>query len=108
MGKKKRSFRKHFLPLLLNKYFLVFTAVVTWVIFFDKDDMFSQFRLRQKLSQLRTEQKYYQEEIVKNQHDMEELRTNPDDLEKFAREKYLMKKDNEEIFVIVKDSSKAR
>ena len=81
-------------------------AVLVWVTFFDKDDLLSQYQLRQKLQQLRTEEKYYQTEIDKNEHDMNELRTNPANLEKFAREKYQMKKDNEEIFVIVKDSVK--
>ena len=74
--------------------------------FFDRDDLLSQYRLTQKLKQLRTERNYYQEEIKKSKNDMNELHTNPANLEKFAREKYLMKKDNEEIFVIVKDTVK--
>ena len=73
--------------------------------FFDKNDLFSQYELIQKLKKLQAEEKYYQTEIEKNTNDMNELRTNPASLEKFAREKYLMKKDNEEIFVIVKDTS---
>lgn len=79
--------------------------MVIWVIFFDKNDLLSQYQLRQKLQQLRTERNYYETEIAKNKNDMNELRTNPENLEKFAREKYQMKKDNEEIFVIVKDST---
>lgn len=75
-----------------------------WIAFFDKNDFMSQYELRKKLQQLRTEQQYYLDEIVKSKNDMNELRTNPSNLEKFAREKYLMKKDNEEIFVIVKDT----
>ena len=68
----------------------------------------SQYELKQKLKQLRTEQKYYHDEIEKSKYDMNELKTNPANLEKFAREKYLMKKDNEEIFVIIKDSTKEK
>ena len=81
-------------------------AVIIWVAFFDKDDMMSQYQLRQKLGQLRTERNYYLDEISKNKNDMNELRTNPANLEKFSREKYLMKKDNEEIFLIVNDTIK--
>ena len=81
-------------------------AVIVWVTFFDKDDVLSQYQLTQKLKELRTDRNYYQTEIEKSKNDMNELRTNPANLEKFAREKYLMKKDNEEIFVIVKDSAK--
>ena len=106
MGKKRKPFFKLILPVILNKYFISVVAVLVWVTFFDKDDLLSQYQLRQKLQQLRTEEKYYQTEIDKNKHDMNELRTNPANLEKFAREKYQMKKDNEEIFVIVKDSVK--
>ena len=106
MGKKRKPFFKLILPVLLNKYFISTVAIIVWVAFFDKDDMYSQYQLRHKLQQLRAEEKYYQTEIEKNKNDMNELRTNPANLEKFAREKYLMKKDNEEIFVIVKDSVK--
>ena len=105
MGKKKKSFFKLLIPIVWNKYFIATVAVIIWITFFDKDDLLSQHQLRQKLNQLRTEEKYYQTEIEKNKNDMNELRTNPATLEKFAREKYLMKKDNEEIFAIVKDST---
>ena len=105
MGKKKKSFFKLLIPVIWNKYFIATAAVIVWITFFDKDDLLSQHQLRQKLNQLRTEEKYYQTEIEKNKNDMNELRTNPATLEKFAREKYLMKKDNEEIFAIVKDST---
>lgn len=104
MGKRRKPILKQILPLILNKYFISVLAVVVWVTFFDKDDLFSQYELTQKLKQLKTEEKYYLTEIEKNRNDMNELRTNPANLEKFAREKYLMKKDNEEIFVIVKDT----
>lgn len=76
------------------------------MVFFDKDDVLSQHQLRKKLHQLQEEKNYYQEEITKSSGEINELKTNPANLEKFAREKYLMKKDNEEIFVIVKDSIK--
>ena len=103
---KKKSFFKIIVPVVLNKYFISIVAVIVWVTFFDKDDLLSQYQLRQKLRQLRTERNYYHSEIEKSKNDMNELRTNPANLEKFAREKYQMKKDNEEIFLIVKDSTK--
>ena len=106
MGKKNKKFWKTLLSLVWNKYFISFAAVVLWITLFDKNDFMSQYELRKKLYQMKAEQKYYQDEIEKSKKDMNELRTNPDNLEKFAREKYLMKKDNEEIFVIVKDSTK--
>ncbi|TAL62645.1 MAG: septum formation initiator family protein [Bacteroidetes bacterium] len=104
MGRKRKPVLKIILSILLNKYFISVLSVAVWVAFFDKNDLFSQYELTQKLKQLRTEEKYYQAEIEKNKSDMNNLRTNPANLEKFAREKYLMKKDNEDIFVIVKDT----
>ncbi|HEY6159701.1 MAG TPA: septum formation initiator family protein [Bacteroidia bacterium] len=89
------------LRIIKNKYFLTTIFVAVWVVFFDKNDVFSQFDLRKKLKDLETEKQYYITEIEKNKNDLHELRTNPQNLEKFAREKYLMKKDNEDIFVIV-------
>ncbi len=105
MGKKK-SFIKVILPFVWNKYFISVLAVAIWVAFFDKDDLFSQLELTKKLDQLKIEEQYYKTEIEKNKKDMNNLRTNPANLERFAREKYMMKKDNEDIFVIVKDSLK--
>ena len=56
-----------------------------------------------ELSKLEEEKSFYQEELKVIQADLEELESNPESLEKFAREKYLMKKDNEELFVIVEE-----
>jgi cell division protein FtsB len=94
------------LRLARNKYLLTTLFVAVWVAFFDKNDVFSQFDLRQKLKDLEAEKQYYIKEIAQNKNDLHELRTNPDNLEKFVREKYLMKKDNEDIFVIVDPNKK--
>lgn len=103
--KRRKAWFKIAISLLWNKYFISILAVLIWLGFFDKNDYFSQRELRMKLNQLRTEEDYYRLEIEKNKKDMNELRHNPATLEKFAREKYLMKRDGEEIFVIVKDST---
>ena len=92
--------------ILKNKYLITFLFILAWVIFFDKNDLFSQMDLRQKLKTLETEKKYYINEIAQTKTDLLELRTNPANLEKFAREKYLMKKENEDIFVIVNPNKK--
>ena len=76
-----------------------------WLLFFDKNDLQSQLQLNRKLSELETEKKYYLDEISRTRSDMQELKTNPKNLEKFAREKYLMKKENEDVFVIVPNLS---
>ena len=90
-----------FLNLFKNKYFLVTAAFAVWMIFFDRNDLFSQYEYHQQVSKLEQERDFYQKETAKVAKDLEELNSNPQQLEKFAREKYLMKKDNEDVFVIV-------
>lgn len=87
--------------LIKNKYFLTIIALVVWLLFFDKNDFFTQNETVQKLNKLKGDQAYYISEIEKNKIDLQELKTNKESLEIFAREKYLMKKDNEDVFVFV-------
>ena len=97
---------KKVFPYLKNKYILTIIGVVVWIAFFDKYDLVSQYQARQALKQLEKDKQYYTEEIRKNQEEINELQTNAQSLEKFAREKYLMKKDNEDVFLII-DKSEA-
>lgn len=87
--------------LIKNKYFLTITALVVWLLFFDKNDVFTQHETIAKLNKLKSDQTYYISEIEKNKVELQELKTNKESLEKFAREKYLMKRDNEDVFVFV-------
>ena len=87
--------------LIKNKFFLATVAFVIWMIFFDKNDLFSQYEYHQQLSKLTQEQAFYKAETAKVNKDLDELTSDKGKLEKFAREKYLMKKDNEDVFVIV-------
>jgi cell division protein FtsB len=91
------------LPIVKNKYFLVTFGVLVWVLFFDKNDLLSQLDLTRQVKKLQKEKKYFTDEIRNNKRDLEELKTNPKNLEKFARENYYMKKDDEVIYVIVPD-----
>ena len=93
------------LNILKNKYFLVIIALVVWLLYFDKNDVFTQFDLIDKCNKLKTERDYYAVEIEKNKNEIYELQNNMESLETFAREKYLMKKDNEDVFVFVQKSN---
>jgi cell division protein FtsB len=92
---------KRLINLFKNKYFLVFMAFLVWMIFFDRNDLFSQYQYHQQVSKLKLERDFYLKETAQVNKDLDELTSNPQMLEKFAREKYLMKKDNEDVFVIV-------
>lgn len=91
------------LPYLKNKYLLTGLFFVVWVVFFDRNDLFSQYSYRQQLKKLENDKTYYLKEIEANKLVMDELMSDPEHLEKYARERYLMKKENEDIFLIVEE-----
>ena len=97
---------KKILKVIKNKYLLTLIGLITWVFFFDKNDLRTQYQLRKQVKQLEDERNYFAKEIAGITADIKELNTNPKTLEKFAREKYLMKRDNEDIFVIVEEKNK--
>ena len=71
--------------------------------FFDQHNLVNQLKLKRELYQLEKDKRYYTEEIVTIREDLEELLSDNSKLEKYAREKYFMKKPNEEIFVFVEE-----
>jgi len=91
------------LELLRNKYFLSVIAFVVWMLFFDKNDILAQYEFKSQVNKLQEEKDFYVKEIETVKKDLNELNTNLNTAEKFAREKYFMKKDNEDVFVIVKE-----
>jgi cell division protein FtsB len=85
-----------------NKFFIAITLFFVWMLFFDTNNLLIRYDQNKKLTQLRSDRTFYQEQIVQVKRELDELTTNPEMLEKFAREKYYMKKNNEDIFVIVR------
>ncbi len=89
-------------PIFRNFYSVVGLSFLVWMIFLDSNDLIDRFRLTSKMHSLENEKVYYQEKIKEVEKDREELMGTPELLEKFAREKYLMKKETEDIFIIDK------
>lgn len=85
---------------LKNKYFLSAAAFIAWILFFDPRDVFTQIEHHKELKELQESKAWYQKEIAKESAEAEQLKTNPATVEKYAREKYLMKRENEDLFVI--------
>jgi len=94
------------LELVRNKYFLAVAAFAVWMLFFDKNDVIAQYEYRAAVDKLQAEKDFYVREIAKVKKDLNELNTNLGTAEKFAREKYFMKKDNEDVFVIIREQPK--
>ena len=97
---------KKLVSLLKNKFFISSLAFLVWMTFFDRNDMISQLDYRSQVNKLKAEKEFYNKEIAQVEKDLTELTTDQKKLEKFAREKYLMKKDNEDVFVIVEEKDK--
>ena len=96
----KTFFKKY----INNKYFYTGLAFVIWMIFFDQQNFIDRYHLNQTLNGLDEQQDFFLEEISKNEASIYLLENDTSQLEKFAREKYYMKKDNEEVFVIVRET----
>jgi len=91
---------KHIPNWIKNKYLISFTIFSAIILFFDKNDLFTQLSRRHELKALQQSKQYYTSNIEAERKELEQLKTNPAILEKYAREKYLMKRDNEELFII--------
>jgi cell division protein FtsB len=87
--------------ILTNKYLLTFLAFAVWMVFFDNNNLKRQVQLREDLEELYRTRSFYKAEIARNRQAIEELTTNKETLEKFAREKYLMRRDSEDVFIVV-------
>ncbi|KOH44772.1 FtsB family cell division protein [Sunxiuqinia dokdonensis] len=89
---------------LRTKYGIVLALFVLWVGFFDEENSLLQhLQNRQKLSQLTEQEAYLRSKIISDKRKIQELQTNLTNLEKFAREEFLMKKENEDVFLIVEE-----
>lgn len=83
-----------------NRYFLVLVFFFAWLIFIDKHNMWTQYQLQKSLNKLKSDKTFYEEKITEVREEALDIEQNE---EKFAREKYFMKKKNEDVFVIVRE-----
>lgn len=88
------------LSFLKNKFLLATTSFVVWMLFFDRDDVFTQMERRAELREIRKSKEYFSKQIAENRNFSKDLQFNAQAIEKYAREKYLMKRDNEDLFIV--------
>ncbi len=91
---------KKILPYLKNKYILTLIVFFVWILFFDQNNLVDRFISQRQIRQLERDNQYFRDRIREDSTRMNELKTNNENLEKFAREQYLMKRENEDIFII--------
>ena len=97
--KKKRWF-----SILTNIYILILTVFVVWMIFFDTNSLLIHMELKKEINKLEKQKEFLQEEIKKDKEVIDRL-SDPEELEKFAREQYYLKKKDEEIYIIEYEDS---
>lgn len=96
---------RNLLNLLKNKFFISGLAFIVWMLFFDRNDLASQYEYRTQVQKLEQEKEFYTAEIEKAETELKSLTTNIQSLEKFARERYFMKRENEDVYVVMDDTS---
>ena len=96
-----------FLSFLGNKYYLILIAFIVWMLFFDNYSYFEHRFLNNQIDELNDNKKYYQSEITKDSIKIKHLK-NDNMIEKYAREKYFMKKDSEDIYIIEFEEDKIK
>jgi cell division protein DivIC len=86
---------------LKNKYVLTFFCFAVWILFIDdRDFVTTHFRHQNELHKLEARKVYFEEQILIVRKELDQLKSNPATLEKYAREKYMMKRDNEDLFIV--------
>lgn len=96
---------KHIRLILTNKYLLCLTAFAIWMLFFDRNNLPLQFQRIRELNKLEKSEQLLSKQILETRKELDQLKNNPATLEKYAREKYLMKKENEDLYIVKIDSS---
>ncbi len=91
---------KTWIQIIFNKYLLSFVFMLVWILFFDETDFFVQQSRLKDFEDLKVKTSYYKKEIEIAQQELSDIQHNPEALEKFAREKYFLKRDNEDIYII--------
>src|ERR1043165_9412097 len=91
--------------ILKNKYLLAGTFFLVWMFWFDPKDIPTDIAHRSKLKELQKSEQHLTEQIAETQQELNQLKTNAQTIEKYARERYLMKKDNEDLFIVPSETN---
>lgn len=102
MHNQKKSPWKKALKIATNKFLLTGIAFLAWMIYFDQNDYFSQQNRRKDLQDVKNNIAYLNAEIANMEKEHEAMVSDPYKLEKYARENYRMKRDNEDVYIIKK------
>ena len=107
---KNRKYNRMFRlkSVFTNKYLITGIVFAAWMTFFDRNDITLQLKRIHELNKLQESEKLMSDQVADTRKEFGLLKANPQTLEKYARERYMMKKDNEDLFIITSDSSSIR
>jgi hypothetical protein len=92
---------KKILKIFFNKYTITLLLFAVWMVFFDNSSLLNRMKYKEKLNNLKQEKRFYLEEIKKDSILSEKLLSDTSEIERFARENYLMKRDKEDVFLVI-------
>jgi cell division protein FtsB len=88
-------------PVFRNKYLLTVIIFFVWLLLLDSNNLIARYREMKELRKLKEDREYYIDRIETDRRKLHELKTDNNNLEKFAREQYRMKKPDEDIYIIL-------
>jgi cell division protein FtsB len=91
------------IKIISNKFVITLLIFFFWLLFLDQHSIWERKVYQSKIDALSKDKEHYLTKIKKDKESIHELKTNRENLEKFAREQYLMKKKNEDIFIIIEE-----
>ncbi len=108
MLKLKLKFIDKIPPVFRNKYVLTLIIFVVWLLLLDSNNLISRFKEMRNLKKLKAEREYFSKRIEEDKRKLQELKTDNQNLEKFAREQYRMKKPDEDLYIILTPSEQRK
>lgn len=103
----KQFKNKPIVKIITNPYLLILSVFIVWMVFLDENSFLNHLEFDKEIKELQNEKEYYQSEINKDKELIQKLE-DKEELEKFAREEYKMKKENEDIYLIEYDTLKKK
>lgn len=89
------------LSVIRNKFIIATVAFAVWMLFFDRHDVTTQYGYYSELKDLEAQRDFYVSEMERINKTVSDIHTNPEEVQRIARERYQMKKDNEDVFVVI-------
>ncbi|WP_322970498.1 septum formation initiator family protein [Faecalibacter sp. LW9] len=91
---------------IFNRYVIMSVCFIIWMIFFDQNSLFTHLELDKQIKNLEADESYFRENLEAENKKLKILTENPAEIERIAREKFFLKKDNEDIFIIQQEIQK--